>query len=438
MTNYEFQRFGIDLLTELQQATIWTQVFVIVAALVLGWMLARFLRTRLRARQEGARAPIAVGWGSVNRAIFPLSAAAIVFIGKEILARFQSVALLKLALPLILSFAIIRLAAYLLRKVLAPSGALIAAERLIGIVVWLGVALHITGFLPDITAALDSYTFRLGKQTISLLSLLTSIFAIVITMLLALWLSRVLEERLMGSRNMDLNTRVLMSKFMRALLLLLGIFVALAMAGIDLTVLSVFGGALGVGLGFGLQKIASNYVSGFIILLDRSLHIGDFLTVDNHYGAVTRLTARYVVLRNLDGTEAIIPNETLITSTVLNHSSTERHTRLVLNAQIGYASDVDLARRIMLEAAEAHERVLREPAADVFIKGLGENGIDLELSLWISDPESGQNNLRSALYAEILRRFNAEDVEIPYPRRDLRVIDRVRIEAGANGSDTQE
>ena len=434
MTKYEFQRFGADLLVDLQQATIWSQILVIIAALALGWMLARFLRTRLRARQEGARAPVAVGWGSVNRALFPLSAAALIFLGKEILARYQSVALLKLALPLILSFAIIRLAAYLLRKVLAPSGALIAAERTIGIVVWLGVALHITGFLPDIAAALDSYQFKLGKQTISLLSLLTSVFAIVITMLVALWLSRVLEERLMGSQNMDLNTRVLMSKFMRASMLLLGIFVALAMAGIDLTVLSVFGGALGVGLGFGLQKIASNYVSGFIILLDRSLRIGDFLTVDNRYGAVTRLTARYIVLRNLDGTEAIIPNETLITSTVLNHSSTERHTRLVLDVQVDYSSDVERARRIMLEIAQAHDRVLNEPGADVFIKGLGENGIDLELSLWISDPESGQNNLRSALFAEILRRFNAEGIAIPYPRRDIRVLDRVQVDAGNTDS----
>ena len=254
MTKYEFQRFGTDLINELQQATIWSQIIVIVVALAAGWMVARFLRTRLRARQEGARAPVAVGWGSVNRALFPLSAAAIIFIAKEILSRFQSVALLKLALPLILSFAIIRLAAYLLRKVLAPSGALLAAERTIGIVVWLGVALHITGFLPDITAALDSYQFRLGKQTISLLSLLTSIFAVVITMLVALWLARLLEERLMGSQTMDLNTRVLMSKFMRALLLLLGIFVALAMAGIDLTVLSVFGGALGVGLALACRR----------------------------------------------------------------------------------------------------------------------------------------------------------------------------------------
>ena len=144
------------------------------------------------------------------------------------------------------------------------------------------------------------------------------------------------------------------------------------------------------------------------------------------------------MLRNLDGTEAIIPNETLITSTVLNHSSTERHTRLVLNVQVDYDSDVENARQIILEIAHANDRVLSEPSADVFIKGLGENGIDLELSIWISDPESGQNNLRSALYAEILRRFNAEGIAIPYPRRDLRVIDRVQVVSDAEHSDRQD
>lgn len=425
MTKIEFQRFGIDLLNDLQQATIWWQLAVIGVAFLIAYAVRLRLKGSLQARQQASKAvSIAVGWGSVNRALMPLSAAAIVFAGKEILERYQSVALLKLALPLIVSFAIIRLAAYLLRKVLAPSGVLVATERIISTIVWLGVALHISGFLPDIVAALDSYTFKVGKHSISFLSLLGSVFAIVVTLLVSLWLSRVIEERLMRSQTMELNTRVVMTKFVRAFLLLIGIFVALAVAGIDITVLSVFGGALGVGLGFGLQKIASNYVSGFIILLDRSLRIGDFLTVDNRYGAVTRLTARYVVLRNLDGTEAIIPNETLITSTVLNHSSVEHHTRLQLPLQISYSSPVERAREVLLEIATQNPRVLREPAAEVFIKGLGDSGIDLELSVWIGDPEGGQNNLRSSLYSEILARFGPEGIEIPFPRRDIHLVER--------------
>lgn len=436
MTKLEFQRFGLDLANDLQQATIWWQLGTIVIAFVLAYAVTSRLKSGLRARQQASRAAsIAVGWGSVNRALMPLTAATVIFVGKEILARYQSVALLKLALPLILSFAIIRLAAYLLRKVLAPSPILVATERIVGTIVWLGVALHISGFLPDIIAALDSYALKVGKHSITLLSLLTSIFAIVVTMLVALWLSRVLEERLMRSQTMEVNTRVVMTKFMRAFLLLIGIFVALGVAGIDITVLSVFGGALGVGLGFGLQKIASNYVSGFIILLDRSLRIGDFLTVDGRYGAVTRLTARYVVLRNLDGTEAIIPNETLITSIVVNHSGAEHRTRLQLPLQISYASSIERAQEILLEIARNNKRVLTEPSVEVFVKGLGDNAIDLELSVWIGDPESGQNNLRSSLYSEILGRFAAEGIEIPYPRRDVRVIERVQVTTQATKDD---
>lgn len=428
MTKAEFQRFGLDLIKDLQLAMIWWQLAVVIAAFMAAYVLTLTLKTRLRAREDASRAAsVALSWGGVNRALFPLSAAAVIFGGTEILERFQSVALLKIALPLVFSFAIIRLVAYLLRKVLAPSGILATTERVVSIIVWLGVALHITGFLPDLLSGLERYTFRVGKQSISLLSFLTSIFAVVVTMLLALWLSRMLEERLMRSQGTELNTRVVMSKFVRASLLLIGIFIALAVAGIDVTVLSVFGGALGVGLGFGLQKIASNYVSGFIILLDRSLRIGDFLTVENRYGAVTRLTARYVVLRNLDGTEAIIPNETLITSIVLNHSSAEHHTRLQLPVPIAYSSSLERAQQILLDVAQKNDRVLREPASEVFIKTLGDNGVDLELSLWIGDPESGQNNLRSSLYSEILRRFTAEGIEIPFPRRDVRVIESVTI-----------
>lgn len=430
MTKAEFQRFGVDLFSDLQQATIWWQLAIVIVAFVLAYTITLRLKSGLRARQQASRAAsAAVGWGGVYRALFPLSAAAFIYFGKLILERFQSVALLKIAVPLVVSFAIIRLVAYFLRKVLAPSGMLAATERLVSIVIWLGVALHITGFLPDLLNALERHTFRLGKQSISLLSLLTSVLAIVVTMLLAFWLSRVLEERLMRAPSMELNTRVVMSKFVRAFLLLIGVFIALAVAGIDITVLSVFGGALGVGLGFGLQKIASNYVSGFIILLDRSLRIGDFLTVENRYGAVTRLTARYIVLRNLDGTEAIIPNETLITSIVLNHSGVEYRTRLQLPLQIAYTSALDRAREVLLEVVQKNDRVLREPAAEVFIKALADNGIELELSLWIGDPESGQNNLRSSLYSEILTRFAAEGIEIPFPRRDVRVIGSVEIDS---------
>jgi small-conductance mechanosensitive channel len=238
----------------------------------------------------------------------------------------------------------------------------------------------------------------------------------------AMWLGRVLETRVMATEHLDMNLRVVLSKLFRALLVVLGILVALPLAGIDITVLSVFGGALGVGIGFGLQKIASNYVSGFIILLDRSIHPGDSLTVDGRFGTVSQLTARYMVLKGLDGTEAIIPNETLISSTVINHSYTNRHIRVGISVQVGYQSDLERAMEIMKEAATQQPRVLADPETKVFLKSFGDNGIDLEMSIWINDPEEGQLGLKSDINLEIWRQFQAAGIEIPYPQRDVRII----------------
>ena len=184
---------------------------------------------------------------------------------------------------------------------------------------------------------------------------------------------------------------------------------ALQAVGIDLTLLSVFGGALGVGIGLGLQKLASNYIAGFTILLDRSIRMGDMITVDGRHGIVTSVTSRYVVVRSLDGVEAIVPNETLVTTTVLNHSYTSKNSRVALALQISYDSDVDLALKIMVDAgerararAEGAERAggIRRPASR-------ENGIDLELGFWVGDPENGQGELRSALNRDDLRSLQA-------------------------------
>jgi small-conductance mechanosensitive channel len=197
---------------------------------------------------------------------------------------------------------------------------------------------------------------------------------------------------------------------------------ALSAVGFDITLLSVFGGALGVGLGFGLQKIASNYVSGFIILLDDSLHIGDVVTVDNHYGVVSELRFRYMVLRKLDATEVVIPHDTVMTTAVINHSNTDRKTRVLMPIQVSYESDLELAMRLVSGVANAHPRVLEQPVTEVLMKGFGESGIDLHLSLWIPDPEEGTSKLQSELYLDIWRQFQKNNIVVPYPQRDIRMI----------------
>src|SRR5262249_11245818 len=186
---------------------------------------------------------------------------------------------------------------------------------------------HITGLLPDVLDLLDGLGFHIGKQRISLLNILQALLSVGITVVIALWAGRTIEGRLMAAPALDLNLRVVLSKLAKTLLVIVAVLVALPAVGIDVTVLSVFGGALGVGIGLGLQKIAANYISGFLILLDRSISPGALVTIEGRYGQITKLAGRYVVVKSMDGTESVIPNETVITSVVINHSYSDPRPR---------------------------------------------------------------------------------------------------------------
>ncbi|MBK9327182.1 MAG: mechanosensitive ion channel [Hydrogenophilales bacterium] len=211
------------------------------------------------------------------------------------------------------------------------------------------------------------------------------------------------------------------SKLSRGLFIVLAILVALPLVGIDITVLSVFGGALGVGLGLGLQKIAANYVSGFTLLLDQSIRIGDMVQVDKHYGEVKEIATRYTVLRSLDGSESIIPNETMITNPVINKSLTDKDNQILLPVQVAYGSDLGRVRDLLLEIADGNDRVLETPVPQVRLQSFGENGINLELVVWIRDPEEGEANLRSQLNWSVWGTFQRERIEIPFPQRVIHV-----------------
>lgn len=407
-----------DFFSDLGQTTILWQVAVLAFSLVLAWGINRLLLGQLP-KSEGV---LKVSLGGVSRVAFPLMALLLVLIGRAVLRNWYSVNLLNIVVSLLFALMLIRLVVYTLRQVFAPSSWFHGSERFIAMTIWVGFALHLTGFLPEILDAMDDLSFHIGKQRISLLLILSSILSILVTMLVAMWFGRTLEHKVMATENLDMNSRVVLSKLIRVSLVVLGIIIALPLAGIDITVLSVFGGALGVGIGFGLQKIASNYVSGFIILLDRSIHPGDVLTVDGRFGKVSQLTTRYLVLQSNDGTEAIIPNETMISSTVINHSYTNRNMRIAIPVQISYQSDLHRAMEIMKQAAANQSRVLTAPETQVFLKSFGDNGIDLEMDVWINDPEQGQLNLRSDINMEIWRKFQESGIEIPCPQRDIRII----------------
>ena len=312
--------------------------------------------------------------------------------------RWQPPFFISIALPLTAALALIRLVVYALRGLFGTPAWLPVSERVVSFAIWVPVLLYFSGIMPGLRGELDALEIPLGSKHVSVFEILKGAVVVVVTIAGTLWLSGVFEQRLMRAPNLDSNVRAVLAKAIRALLLILGLLFALQAVGIDLTLLTVFGGALGVGIGLGLQKLASNYISGFTILLDRSIRLGDMITVDNRQGVVTAVTSRYVVVRSLDGVEAIVPNDTLVTTTVLNHSYTSKDVRIGIPVQVSYDSDVDLALKLMEEIAAKEPRVLKAPNPPAaFIVRFADSGIDLELGVWISDPEMGQLNVKSAI-----------------------------------------
>ena len=396
------------------------QIAILLACFALAWGAGRALRLN-RVEADGIWK---FGVGGLRRILFPVVALIPLTLSISLLKNLKWIEfdLLRLFVPLLVSLLLVRLFFYLLRHVFARGSIARTFERAIAVLVWGGLVLYVSGLLPDVIDILDGITFRFGAQKLTLWLALQGLFWAAITLLAAMWLSGTIEARLMRAESLHSSLRVVFSRLATALLVLLALVVVLPLLGIDLTVLSVFGGAIGVGLGFGLQKIASNYVSGFIILLDRSIRIGDLITVDNFYGEVKNITTRYVVVRALDGREAIIPNELLIATTVLNHSYSNRHIRLALDLQVAYQSDLQRAMQLMEQIASKHARVLADPPPAAFLLRFADSGIDLQLGVWIDDPENGMLGIRSDLYLDIWRAFQEAGIEIPYPQREVRIL----------------
>jgi small-conductance mechanosensitive channel len=412
----------VDLWQDLREPAVLWQAAALFACFFLAWLADRQVRL-MQGKAAAANDQWRIGRGGVKRLFFPLLSLLLVVLARSLLHPWMHVNLLTLAIPLLASLAVIRAVLYVLRVSFSPSGWLAGFERSFAVLVWLGVALYITGLLPSVIDAMESVSFHVGKQHLDLWMLLQGLVTVIATVFLALWASSVIEQKLLAASSLDGNIRVVLVRISKALMLLLAILIALPMVGIDLTTLSVFGGALGVGLGLGLQKIASNYVSGFIILLDRSIRIGNVITVGTDRGEVIKITTRYTVLRGLTGVEAIVPNEVLVGSVVLNESYTDPKVRVSLPVQIGYASNVERAMEILVEVARQQPRVLAEPPPLAFCLAFADSGINLELGLWIADPQGGILSLRSAVNLEILRRFRAEGIEIPFPQREVRLLE---------------
>jgi small-conductance mechanosensitive channel len=408
-----------DLIADFRDPGLLWQAGAIVACIVCGWGLARLIRRAYLQRRDGDTGVMRVGVESFAHALSPLLVVGLLALAKQVLAQFHHVNLLRVALPLFASLAVIRLAFYLMRRVFARHGPLGAAiltfEKIFALLVWLGVALYITGLWPELFQYLDDTTLPLGRHKVSIAAILQAAVSVVVLLMLALWAGAALEERLMGVHGLHTSLRVVMARMSRAVLILVAVLVSLSLVGLDLTVLSVFGGALGVGLGLGMQKIASNYVSGFVILLERSLSIGDMISVDKFSGKVTHINTRFTVLQGLDGVETVLPNEMLISGPVQNQSLSNRSIRVATQLTVAYGSDLDVVIPLLEKLPVGVPRVLADPRPGVSLNKFAGDGYELELGFWISDPENGRGGVLSEVNKKIYALSQAGQIKLAYP-----------------------
>ncbi|OYU28788.1 MAG: mechanosensitive ion channel protein [Burkholderiales bacterium PBB2] len=390
---------------------------VLVACLGLSWLVVSVLNRRVAHRP----ASVLFGRHVVDGALFPVLALLLALLAKQVLPHFGlSPAVFKLAVPVLVSLLAIRMTVRVLSAAMPTSGLVKVIERTVSWMAWGGSILWVTGVLPWFLEELDAIDFKVGVTKISLRNLIEGSFTAVVVLVLALWVSSVIESRLLRGGGMDLSLRKIAANITRALLLLVGLLFALSAAGIDLTALGVLGGALGVGIGLGLQRLAANYVSGFVILAERSLRIGDMVRVDNFEGRISDIKTRYTVIRALNGREAVVPNEMMITQRVENSSLADPKVLLSTVVQVAYGTDVeDLIPKLVARVGEV-PRVLGEPGPSVQLSSFAADGLELTVFFWIADPENGQGGVRSDVNLAILRLLNGMNIEIPFPQRVVR------------------
>ena len=394
------------------------ELAALAACLVLAWAIVRVLR-------GNTQRPTSVWFGEriVDGVLFPVLGLALAVLARWLLARSQvleAVAVFQIAVPILASLVIIRVAVRVLRVAFPQSQLVRVIERTISWLVWGALVLWITGLLPLVLAEMDGIHWKLGGADVSLRSLIEAALSAVVVLVGALWVSAAIETRLLAGANGNLSLRKIAANAVRALLLLVGLLLALSAAGIPIGALGVLGGAVGVGIGFGLQKLAANYVSGFVILAERSLRIGDMVKVDGFEGRVSDIHTRYTVIRALNGRESIVPNEMLITQRVENSSLADPKVSINTTVQVAYGSDLDTLMPRLTHAVANVPRVIADPAPAVQLTGFGADGLDLQIGFWIRDPENGQGNVKSDVNLAILRTLNEAGVEIPYPQRVMR------------------
>jgi small-conductance mechanosensitive channel len=403
-------------------AVLLTQFSILLAAVVVALVVHRYMQKGFERRLEEAQLGTfnTLSLKFAQRLAMPLLLLLAVSLVRLVIVHYgYPTPLIDMIARLLLALATVRLIVYALRVGIAPGPTLKAWEKIISTTIWVLVALYILDWLPSVEAFLEQIAITVGESRFSLLMAVKLVVLCALYVLLALWLSGIIEQRLKNARTISVSLRVGIAKVVKVALLTVAFLLAMSEAGLNLATLTVFGGALGVGIGFGLQKIVSNFISGFILLGDRSIRPGDVISIGNTYGWVRELRARYIVVRNRDGVETLIPNENLVTTDVINWSYSDRHVRVKIPVQISYADDPEQAMAILEAAATANSRVLKNPEPAVRLLKFADSGIELELRVWLLDPQEGVGNVRSDINLAIWRGFKEAGITIPYPQRDV-------------------
>lgn len=415
-------------LSNITQPTALAELGVLLACVALAWVTVWGVR-----RASGLRDERSIWFGRqiFDGVMFPLLLLSLAWLSFMLTARWMPVAVFKIAIPVLVALAVIRLGVKVLQVVFVNAPLVRMLERSISWLAWLAMVLWVSGLLPLVLEELDDIRWKVGDATLSVRTMIEGALTAGLVLLIALWISAAIESRLLRSATgSQLSLRKALSNAMRALLVFVGLLVALSAVGIDLTALSVLGGAIGVGVGFGLQKLAASYVSGFVMLAERSVRIGDNIRVDNFEGRITDINARYTVVRSLGGRESIVPNEMFISNRIENLSLADSRVLQSTVVSVGYDSDEELVMRLLTEAALSQDRVLRDPGPGVNLTNFGADGLEFTLNYWMTDPENGQQNLRSRINLNILQSLRVHGIEIPYPQRVIHTRARPAEEPG--------
>jgi small-conductance mechanosensitive channel len=395
-----------------QQAT--QELLLFLACIAMAWLLVWGVR-RVTPQWDLS---VLLGRRLFDGVLFPSLLLVLVFITRAVLVKSQALWIFDFLVPVCFSLAVIRLGVKVLQVTFKSAEWVRPLERSLSWLAWAAVVLWLTGLLPLVLEELDQIKWKIGASHLSVRTLIEGGLTAVLVMLLTLWVSSAIEAKLLkSSSGSELSLRKAVSNAVTSLLLFVGLMLSLSAVGIDLTALSVLGGAVGVGIGFGLQKLAANYVSGFVILAERSMRIGDSVKVDGFEGRISDIKARYTVIRSLTGRESIVPNEMLINSRVENLSLADSRILQSTQVTVAYGTDVDGVMQLLMQACEEQNKVLKDPLPFVTLTNFGADGLEFGAHYWVDEQQAGLLTLKSEINIRILQLLQAKGIEIPYPQR---------------------